>query len=77
MSQTLKKFKEDFVLLLEAGFVSIMHEDEDSAVKFFKAAQLLDPENVMPKILESVESYATLGEIADTMRNVFGEYQIH
>jgi methylmalonyl-CoA mutase, N-terminal domain len=34
-------------------------------------------ENVMPKILESVESYATLGEIADTMRNVFGEYQIH
>ncbi len=50
MSQTLKKFKEDFVLLLEAGFVSIMHEDEDSAVKFFKAAQLLDPENVMPKI---------------------------
>ncbi len=34
-------------------------------------------ENVMPKILESVESYATLGEIADTMRNVFGEYQFH
>lgn len=32
--------------------------------------------NVIPKILESVESYATLGEIADTMRNVFGEYQI-
>ncbi len=32
-------------------------------------------ENVMPKILESVESHATLGEIADTMRNVFGEYQ--
>jgi methylmalonyl-CoA mutase N-terminal domain/subunit len=32
-------------------------------------------ENVMPKILESVESYATLGEIANTLRNVFGEYQ--
>ena len=31
----------------------------------------------MPKILESVESYATLEEIADTIRNVFGEYQIH
>ena len=30
--------------------------------------------NVMPVILESAESYATLGEIADTMRNVFGEY---
>jgi methylmalonyl-CoA mutase, N-terminal domain len=31
--------------------------------------------NVMPHILSSVESYATLGEIADTMRNVFGEFQ--
>jgi methylmalonyl-CoA mutase N-terminal domain/subunit len=30
--------------------------------------------NLMPVILESAESYATLGEIADTMRNVFGEY---
>jgi methylmalonyl-CoA mutase, N-terminal domain len=30
--------------------------------------------NVMPSILAAAESYATLGEIADTMRNVFGEY---
>ncbi|MGQ0828074.1 MAG: acyl-CoA mutase large subunit family protein [Bacteroidota bacterium] len=30
--------------------------------------------NVMPDILEAAENYATLGEIADTMRNVFGEY---
>jgi methylmalonyl-CoA mutase, N-terminal domain len=30
--------------------------------------------NLMPVILEAAESYATLGEIADTMRNVFGEY---
>ena len=29
--------------------------------------------NLMPVILEAAESYATLGEIADTMRNVFGE----
>jgi methylmalonyl-CoA mutase N-terminal domain/subunit len=31
--------------------------------------------NVMPPILESVEAYATLGEIADRMRTVFGKYQ--
>ncbi len=31
--------------------------------------------NLMPTILEAAESYATLGEIADTMRNVFGEYK--
>jgi len=30
--------------------------------------------NLMPTILEAAESYATLGEIADTMRNVFGEH---
>jgi methylmalonyl-CoA mutase N-terminal domain/subunit len=28
----------------------------------------------MPLIVEAVESYATLGEICDTLRNVFGEY---
>src|SRR5579864_2037932 len=30
-------------------------------------------ENLMPLIIEAVESYATLGEISDTMRRVFGE----
>ena len=32
-------------------------------------------ENLMPLVIEAVENYATLGEIADTLRNVFGEYQ--
>ena len=31
-------------------------------------------ENLMPHILTAVEVYATLGEIADVLRNVFGEY---
>jgi methylmalonyl-CoA mutase N-terminal domain/subunit len=31
-------------------------------------------ENLMPFILSAVSCYATLGEIADTMRGVFGEY---
>jgi len=31
-------------------------------------------QNLMPYILTAVESYATLGEIADTLRSVFGEY---
>lgn len=31
-------------------------------------------ENLMPVIIECVESYATLGEISDTLRNVFGTY---
>lgn len=32
-------------------------------------------ENVMPAILEAVKTYATLGEITDVMREVFGEYK--
>jgi len=32
-------------------------------------------ENLMPKILDAVEAYATVGEISDAMRGVFGEYQ--
>jgi methylmalonyl-CoA mutase, N-terminal domain len=32
-------------------------------------------ENLMPRILQAVESYATVGEIANVMRAVFGEYR--
>lgn len=32
-------------------------------------------ENLMPLVVEAVEQYATLGEISDTLRKVFGEYQ--
>ena len=32
-------------------------------------------ENTMPTIVEAVEAYATLGEISDTLRGVFGEQQ--
>jgi methylmalonyl-CoA mutase N-terminal domain/subunit len=31
-------------------------------------------ENLMPHIIRAVESYATLGEISDRLRRVFGEY---
>ena len=32
-------------------------------------------ENLMPYILAAVENYATVGEISDRLRKVFGEYQ--
>jgi methylmalonyl-CoA mutase N-terminal domain/subunit len=31
--------------------------------------------NLMPHIVTAVEAYATVGEISDTMRKVFGEYK--
>jgi methylmalonyl-CoA mutase N-terminal domain/subunit len=32
-------------------------------------------ENLMPAVLSAVENYCTLGEIADELRKVFGEYK--
>jgi methylmalonyl-CoA mutase N-terminal domain/subunit len=34
-----------------------------------------DGDNIMPAVIEAVESHCTLGEIADTLREVFGEYK--
>mgnify|MGYP000485399372 CR=1 FL=1 len=31
----------------------------------------------MPLILDAVRTYATLGEICNVLREVFGEYQAH
>ena len=35
----------------------------------------IENRNVMPSIIKCVEDYATLGEIADTFRDVFGEFK--
>ena len=32
-------------------------------------------ENIVPSIVSAVEAYATVGEISDAMRAVFGEYE--
>ena len=55
---------------------TVKNERNDSAVK--AALNRLDgaargSENTMPAIVEAVEAYATLGEISDALRNVFGE----
>jgi len=42
--------------------------------KLHKAAEHEDT-NLMPFILQAVKDYATLGEICDTLREVFGEYK--
>jgi methylmalonyl-CoA mutase N-terminal domain/subunit len=34
-----------------------------------------EDENLMPLILDAVKKYATLGEISDILREVFGEFQ--
>jgi methylmalonyl-CoA mutase N-terminal domain/subunit len=39
------------------------------------AAAARGRDNLVPPIVAAVESLATVGEIADTMRSVFGEYR--
>lgn len=46
---------------------------KEALVALKKAAQ--GTNNLMPFIVEAVKSYATLGEISDTLREVFGEYK--
>lgn len=50
---------------------------EDATQKALAAvtAAAKDGTNVMPPILDAVRAYATLGEISDAMREVFGEYR--
>jgi methylmalonyl-CoA mutase N-terminal domain/subunit len=33
------------------------------------------PENLMPRILDAVRAYATVGEMCDALRDVWGEYE--
>ena len=39
------------------------------------ARRAASTENLLPAILAAVEAYATVGEISDALRRVFGEYQ--
>ncbi len=46
----------------------------DAGLRQLEAAAR-DGENLMPRILAAAERYATLGEISDALRRVFGEYR--
>ena len=59
--------------------VTALREERDSeavaeVLAALEAAARGD-ENLMPYIVDAVKAYATTGEICDTMREVFGEYQ--
>ena len=47
---SITKYREDFLLLAEAGFIAINQADEDATKKLFAAAALLNKSNVLPKI---------------------------
>lgn len=48
--EKLAEFKDDFALLIEAGFIAVKQLDETCASRIFGAAQALSPEHSAPKI---------------------------
>ena len=53
------------------------NEAVKAALADLKTACQNPDENLMPHILAAVKTYATLGEICNVMRGVFGEYDAH
>ncbi|MCC7303306.1 MAG: methylmalonyl-CoA mutase [Bacteroidia bacterium] len=70
---------DDNIRILQSANLQRLREDRDAArVRSTLAAveeAAKGTANLMPPILAAVESYATLGEIADVLRRVFGEYK--
>ena len=53
------------------------NEAVKAALAELKEACKDEHENLMPHILKAVKTYATLGEICNVMREVFGLYEAH
>lgn len=45
-----RDFKDDFSLLIEAGFIAVKQLDETSATRIFNAAQAISPDSTAPQI---------------------------
>jgi len=45
-----ESYKQDWLLLTEAGFIAVNQMDEDTAFKLFKAAETLHPEKTLCKV---------------------------
>jgi hypothetical protein len=50
MTTPWKQSKEDWLLFTESGFIAVNQADEDAALKLFKAAEMLNPENTLPRV---------------------------
>jgi len=50
MTKKWDAYKADFILFTEAGFIAVNQMDEDASLKLFRAAELIEPKNILPKI---------------------------
>lgn len=70
---------DDSIRQVQIEKIEALHKKRDPA-KVDKLLQVLNDcasgdENIMPAVVEAVENYITLGEIADTLREVYGEHK--
>lgn len=70
---------DDSIRQVQSEKLAILRRQRDHA-KCDQLLQLLsdkagNDENIMPTVIEAVEQKCTLGEIADTLREVYGEYK--
>lgn len=70
---------DDSIRQMQAERLTQVRRNRDQA-KCDQVLQLLNDkasggENIMPAVLEAVENKCTLGEIADTLREIYGEYK--
>src|ERR1700712_3837133 len=70
VDDSIRKMQMDKLIVLKASRDN--PAVNDSLQQLTEAAK--GSQNLMPFILTAVESYATLGEIANTLRGIFGEY---
>lgn len=71
-----EKVQREQILFLNKVRTGRNHEEiKTKLVALRKAAEGTD--NVIPYILDAVKVYASIGEICNTMREVFGEYKEH
>lgn len=70
IDESIRKYQAEQIRLLK-----IQRNSENVSKKLEELRQAAaSSNNIMPFILASVEEYATLGEISDVLRSVFGEY---
>jgi methylmalonyl-CoA mutase N-terminal domain/subunit len=70
IDESIRKYQAEEIRLLKT-----LRNREVVAQKLEELRQAaVSSDNIMPFILASVEEYATLGEISDVLRSVFGEY---
>ncbi|MES2621743.1 MAG: methylmalonyl-CoA mutase family protein [Bacteroidota bacterium] len=71
IDDSIRKIQGDKLAKLRSGR---NNEKVKECLKSITEASIED-KNIMPFVIEAVENYATLGEIADSLREIYGEYR--